>query len=43
MLTELFSSCHSMKTGLLWTLVEQPTKSLNIEGITMVRDYANIF
>ena len=42
-MASLFPSCHPMKTGFLWSLVEMPTKPLIIEKILVVRYYLDIF
>ena len=39
----LFPTCHSVKSGFLWTLAEKPTKFLLIEEIRVVWDYPDVF
>ncbi|WVZ51599.1 hypothetical protein U9M48_002729 [Paspalum notatum var. saurae] len=40
---DVVSGRRSAKSGFLWTLVEKPTKPLNIEEIPVVRDYPDVF
>ncbi|WVZ63928.1 hypothetical protein U9M48_013519, partial [Paspalum notatum var. saurae] len=42
-MASLFPGRRPAKSGFLWTLVEKPTKSLNIEEIPVVRDYPDVF
>ena len=42
-LARLFPGQRAVKTGMLWSLIDKPSKALSIEEIPVVRDYPDVF
>ena len=43
MLARLFPGQRAVKTGMLWSLIDKPSKVVSIEEIPVVRDYPDVF